>query len=256
MFATVLFPSRKAQGGSTIATSSDFLGTKRRYLADKKTFYNYKNLTLQAVKASMVPMLRISNEFNAHLMENAEDPDAVATFDYSASLKRNLRIFWPALYRCMSTSYIKSILVEISLNFFTLKMVDKLTKDVSASVVRKLARDTSRLMVCSKIFFTAVWGNVLFNVSAFLYDSGLYLVTGSRGDDCSEEEAKKERSRSLVAKVQYLGKKSVFYTVCCFSSGLGTSIGAFVGGSTGAIVGDYALSMVGPVTCAFLLGMP
>lgn len=167
--------------GSTIdhATLAKF-GLKRPYKSDLKPFndiFSQKNLALTVLKAAIVPMNNVVNEFNSHVIaqNGKEEDEDVEDFDWNASIKRNAKLFLPMLYRVSAITLIKKALEEAAAKYLSDKVADRLVKDIGQSIIRKCKRFPNRLVACRKIFFTAFWANTLLNASLFLYDTAVRL---------------------------------------------------------------------------------
>lgn len=233
------------------------LGMKRPYKSDMKPFndiFTPKNITLTIVKAAIIPLNSIVNDFNFHNIQQQEKEDhEIKDFDWNASIKLHQKEFLPNLHRVASITLIKKSCEEGALYYLSDKMVDKLTKDVTKSIMRKCSR-MNRFAACQKVLHTAFWGNLLFNLSCFIYDVGFQLCT-ELSDIIYNAKVSKELSKRIVYNIKFIGKKAVYYTVCLGSCAAGHAVGTFFHSQYGGTIGGFAFELVGGLTVSHLLKM-
>jgi hypothetical protein len=219
---------------------------KRKYLSDLKPFtdvFSFTNVRLQVIKGAIIPMNLIVNEFNMHTIESQDkDDDEVDEFNWEESFLRNSSQFYPSVFKMMSVSIIKKSYEEIALRNISEKFVDKLTKDVHKSMLRKCAKYT-RFVASQQIFFTALWGNLIYNAALFTYDIGARLY----GDiDHFVNGSGKDVAIRLNKSIKFIGKKCLLYAVCMCAHAAGTSLGSYFtvdGAWIGAFIFEIAVSV-------------
>jgi hypothetical protein len=231
-------------------------GLKRPYKDDLKPFndiFTPKNLTLTLLKAVLVPINNVANEFNMHTIaaERSEEED-VEEFDWNESIERNRKLILPNLIRVSSITVIKKGLDEYASRNFSDKLADKLTKDVGKSTLRKCAR-FNRLDACQKIMYTAFWGNALYNVSCFAFDV-ILRISQEVWDSVNGVRAAKPLFNRMVTNVTFIGKRAVFYTVCCGCGAVGQAVGTYFSVDYGGTLGAFVFELAGGISCSMLLG--
>lgn len=214
-------------------------------------------MCLFLVKAAIIPMNYVVNEFNAHAIETQNKPDdeTVDEFDWEGSVNRNSKLFLPNLQRVVVVAALRKYYEHLSLQYLSVKMTDKLTKDVQRSIVRKCNR-FPRLIACQKTLYTAFYGNLVFNLACFTYDVGLHLYC-----EIMEQLSHIGPSKSVVQRfhntVLFVSKKGIYYTVCLTSCALGHSVGMYFNVGYGSALGAFAFELMGSVACTMILdGQP
>lgn len=243
--------SYNANALSLVLTS----GLKRQYKSDLKPFndiFTMKNLTLTVVKAAIIPMNNIVNEYNIYAIAQSqkEETEDIDEFDWNASIDNNKALFLPNLFRVASITVIKKSLEEYASLHLSDKLADRLTKDVYQSILRKCER-FPRLVACPKIFVTAFWGNMLFNLSCIVYDTGMRLYE-ELNDSVSATRPVRER---VFALVKFVGKRMIYYSICLTSCAVGQALGSFFNVQNGGMVGGFVFELVGGLVCAQMIGM-
>ncbi len=195
---------------------------KRPYLQDLKPFgefYSPKNVTTIFAASSLVPFNKIIYEFNIH-MENTPDEE----FPWESKISHQLPLFYSSLRRNVVVSFIKKILEMFAVQSLPARIADKLTKDVSLSIVRKCAR-FSRFEACQRIVSTGIWNSIPLNVSYLIFD-----VTATIVESVNELVNRKQNALSLQSirtKFLYIFKKIGYYALCGLSSSIGYGLGCY-----------------------------
>jgi hypothetical protein len=231
-------------------------GLKRPYKDDLKPFndiFTPKNLTLTLLKAVLVPITNVANEFNMHTIaaERSEEED-VEEFDWNESIDRNQKLILPNLFRVSSITIIKKGLDEYVSHNLSDKLADKLTKDVGKSTLRKCAR-YNRMEACQKIMYTAFWGNALYNVSCFTFDVMLH-ISNEVWECVNGAKAAKPVLDRLMNNAKFVVKRAVFYTVCCGCGAVGQAVGTYFSVDYGGTLGAFVFELAGGISCSMLLG--
>lgn len=230
--------------------------SKRPYLADLQPFtvvFSLKNFGLQVLKAALIPLNSIVNEYNVYTIKAAqEDEGDIEEFDWNAAYQRHIPSFLPSLLRNITISVVKRFMEETALRFLPLRVVDRLTKNVGKSALRKFAKYNSKWIACSKLFFTALWGNVTFNATSLLYDIGLRLCNDIQlvYHDCVDFWH--NHARKLVA---FIAKKGLYYAVCGVSSAAGYALGSLLNASFGGSIGSMLMEVTAASLCATALDL-
>ena len=231
------------------------LSGNRQYLSEMKGFddlYTPKNIVLYGLKAAIIPANYVMSEFNAHMIEaeNRSD-DEMEDFDFQESIHRNSKLFLPNLQRVVTVSVLRKFYEYLALRKLPARITDKLTKDITASVARKVLR-FPRLLASRKIFHTAFRGGLIFNLACFTYDVGLYLF-----NDALDFLSGPKDSKSVVERVgkniMFIVKKGIFYAVCLSSGSMGYAVGTYMHTSYGGTLGAFIFEMLGAVACSALL---
>lgn len=228
----------------------------RPYLGDLKPFidvFSPKNIALHFLKAAIIPMNIIANEFNNHAIQaqNRADDDVFEEFDWDESVQRNGALFLPTLQRVTVVAVIRKIYEALALEYLPMKYVDKITKDLAKSIVRKCER-FPRMLACQKILYTAFWGNLLFNLSSFTYDVGMHLWNEIYDLVRGSGVSKKALTRLANTSV-FITKKMIYYAVCTGSCAAGHAVGTFFNVQYGGTIGAFIFEMICSTTCAMLL---
>lgn len=235
---------------------TDVHSVNRPYLGDLKPFmdvFSPKNIALHFLKAAIIPMNIIVNEFNNHTIQaqNKADDDVFEEFDWDESVKRNGALFLPTLQRVTTVAVIRKCYEALAMEYLPMKYVDKMTKDLTKSILRKCAR-FPRLVACQKILYTAFWGNLLFNLSCFTYDVAMHLWNEIydlvRGTGVSKKALKRLANTSL-----FITKKMIYYAACTGSCAVGHAVGTFFNVQYGGTIGGFIFELVGSTTCVMLL---
>lgn len=146
---------------------------KRDYLADfKPVSYEFtpKAIFKQLLKAMLLPATMLLNEYNAHMIRAEQDEEGnEEEFDWEECLDRSISKVMPTLKRNYAITIIKKFYEELAFYNLPIKIVDRLTKDVDKSILRKLVK-YNRAEACSRIFLTAIWANTIWHISTFTYE--------------------------------------------------------------------------------------
>jgi len=189
---------------------------KRQYLDDMKPFSDFftlKNITLQLSKALLIPANTVTFEYNNFLLEERDDD-----FDWKGCMERNFGSFLSSAKRCLSTSFLKKIFETLIQKYLSPKYCDKLSKDLSKSMLRKIIK-FSRFTACKKIFFTALWGNSLFSASCFVFDVAAYMTSPRNKSDSTLQ--------CLRRGTVWITRKTGYSALSLVSTSLGFAIGAY-----------------------------
>ena len=240
-------------------TNVHSISGKRQYLQEMKGFddlYTPKNLCLYLVKAAIIPMNHVVNEFNTHAIEaqNKSDDDYVEDFDWNESINRNAQVFWPNLLRVVTVSVLRKYYEFLALQHLSARMTDKLIKDVAKSTARKLNR-FPRFVACQKALYTAFYGNLVFNLSCFTYDVGLHLFH-ELSEQLSAVRASKPALERIWTNIVFILKKGIYYSVCLGSCAAGHAVGTYFNTTHGGTIGAFTFELLGSVACTMLLDDP
>mmetsp|Transcript_495 Transcript_495/g.989 ORF Transcript_495/g.989 Transcript_495/m.989 type:complete len:261 (-) Transcript_495:238-1020(-) len=232
-------------------------GLKRAYKSDLKPFddiFTPKNLVLTVLKAAIIPMNSVVNEYNLHMIRSGnEDEDEMEDFDWEESCRRNSRDFLPNLYRVSTITVLKKSFEDYATKHFSDKFTDRLTKDVTKSIARKCERFT-RFVACQKILRTAFWGNSLYTLSCFVFDIGNEVAKQVIACVNSGKDSKPVLDRAYRLVI-FTGKKFIFYSVSLSCCALGHSVGTYFSADYGGMLGGFVFDIVGSVACGTLIGI-
>lgn len=245
-----------SNNGNIAFVLSNVNSLNRPYLSDLKPFmdvFSPKSIVLHLLKAALIPTNIVVNEFNTHTIQSQnKDEDEVEEFDWDESVKRNGAMFLPTLQRVTTVAVLRKCYEALALEYLPTKYVDKLTKDLTRSIIRKCQR-FPRLEACKKILYTAFWGNLLFNLSCFTYDVGMHLWNEIADLVRGTSASKKAIQRVLNSSV-FITKKAIYYAVCTGSCALGHAVGTFFNVQYGGTIGGFVFELAGSTTCVMLLG--
>lgn len=232
-------------------------GSKRAYLSDLKPFsdvYSTKNLTYQLLKAVLLPTQLILNDFTKHENETLELEEEDRTdFDWDGAIQSRMQLFWPLAAKFLTVSAGRSVLEHISLAYLPVKIVDRLTKDLTKSIYRKYAK-YSRFTACTKIMHTALWSCIPINCSLLLYDVLEHLFLHLKEAIYAAQESKLITKR-MVAVVKFTSKKFVYYSVCVASSAVGFGVGSYVNVKYGGGLGSLLFELFAGAGVAVAMGL-
>lgn len=228
----------------------------RPYLRDLKPFmdvFSPKNIALHLLKAALIPMNIMVNEFNTHTIQTQnQDEEEYDEFDWDESFKRNGAMFLPTLQRVTTVAVLRKVYEALALEYLPAKYVDKMTKDLTKSIIRKCER-YPRLEACQKVMYTAFWGNLLFNVSCFTYDVGMHVFNEIADMVRGTGETKKVINR-LVNSSVFIIKKVIYYSACTGFCAVGHAVGTFFNVKYGGTIGGFIFELLGSTACVMILG--
>eukprot|EP01036_Dinobryon_divergens_P026839 gene26839-35531_t len=187
----------------------------RVYLSDVNSFFTLANITAQLSRALLIPANGFVGDYNSFLNDQLmNDNESDTPFDWEESMKKHFRPVIPSFIRNISISAIKSTLQSILIAVLPPQLADKLTKDCSKSLCRKLKRFESSLEVSRRIFKTFLLGNSLFAISGGIVDLIYSLFLSSR------KLSNKQRVYIVARKVLLVGS-------CALASAAGYSLSAY-----------------------------
>lgn len=243
----------KAEPARTIVATSSFsspsIEWKRSLLSDQKPFgevFYAANIGRSAGLAALGSSMKILNEFQKYeeRLQKAEDPREVEEFDWDAAIRHNLPQFYYLFARYHASFVLRKLYEAWAVSNLSLKIADRLTKDVWKSLQRKLVR-YPRWTACTRVFHTALWSNSLMYVSTFSMDLLERLL-----NDLRYWMNKKSRDavdvnlvcNYLVNLSSFMARKAIVCALAWTASAVGYSVGSYVhtknGGTTGAIFAE------------------
>lgn len=161
----------------TVAHEEQLINSKqadkkcRVYLNDVNSFFTLSNVTTQLSRAILIPANGLVGEYNSFLNEQLmNDTESDIPFDWEGSMKRHFSPVIPSFIRNISISAIKSTLQSILISVLPPRLADKLMKDYTKSLLRKLKRFESHQEVCRRMFKTFFLGNSIFAISSGIAD--------------------------------------------------------------------------------------
>jgi hypothetical protein len=238
--------------------------TKRPKLSDYKPItdlFTVKSLFSIFLRAALLPMNVVLDQYNRFLMQQEKKIkagyiDDYEEFDWNGVLHSNYNKFLSELCRLFSASFIRKVMEELCIDNYSLKIADKLTKDVQKSALRKAIRLSDRYAVCQQIFHTSLWSSALGYGSFFIYDVAYrffeaiqqsYTVWKKRGfvEACKQWP---------VVDLTIFGVKKVILTATTWSSSsLGFAIGCYFDVKYGGVVGSVLLDLLSNIAVNFVL---
>lgn len=148
---------------------------KRQYLADYKPLSSVlfpKNIALQLGKAAILSGSQCLLKYNQYLdrsIKADENDEEIEVFDYDTLYKESLNSLYSSSKRFLATNFVQKILEYLSTVHCSLRISDRLVKDVAKSLVRKCQK-FSRFDASRRILSTHMWSMSLFCLSGFVYD--------------------------------------------------------------------------------------
>lgn len=235
--------------GAPLSTKSISLASvpfKRKYLSDLEPFVNVfkmKNFSFQVLKGGLAAVslglmdYNIHAERNMRLELNAEDGEVVdlEPYDWSLALDSFKTRFRDFATRFYVSSIIRKVYEEIALQFCDIRLVDRLTKDVGKSLMRKADRIISRFEVCSRIFYTSLYGNFLIYAASSTYDGILQII------EAVQMKYPIKPKEILI----WIAKKSTLTVSNLALASLGFAIGSYFNIPHGASVGSLSFELIG-----------
>ena len=217
---------------------------KRPYLADLEPFssaFGARNIRLQVVKGAVITLSLGMLDYNLYLervlkQEEAEEEN-IEEFNFSFLWNQSLVRFRDFTARFYFTSVIRKYYENIAINFVDIRMVDRLTKDVSKSIIRKVKRfPFDRLKASQQIFFTSFYANILLYSAGVTYDAILQSM-----------EVIKERRKILLSSEAFLWllKKSFIAAGNLFCTSLGFAVGSYFEVNYGSTIGALVFELAG-----------
>ena len=220
--------------------------TKRPYLGDYNNFttvFGARNLSVQFAKAGLsslsIMMLEIQKLEIENMKNEIDNPELVKEYDYEAALDKYIPMTIDKAVQFTVTSFIRKVYELIAIVYLPAKAADKLTKDVFKSCTRKLQKFTySKAM--SRILWTSLNCNILTYLSLFTFDTVSNALKVIRS----------KKYESIKYYIDWIGKRIIFYSVCCGASAIGFTLGSNFYPSTGGLIGGLLVeSVVASIAC-------
>jgi hypothetical protein len=226
---------------------------KRQYLADYKPLGSVllpKNIALQFGKAAILSssqsLLKYNEYLDRSLKANENDED-IEEFDFDLLYKESLNNLYSSSKRLLATNFIQKLLEYAATLHCSMRIADRLVKDVAKSLARKTAR-YSRYEASRRILSTNMWSMSLFCLSGFLYDVTLdtlnYLSTQVNSARTHAAlmrhgfpyaEVKASVPGTMVAEINTLAKlltkvwkRFMLYGASLVSQSVGYAVGSYV----------------------------
>ena len=201
---------------------------KREYLSDFEKFtsvISLKNISYQLLKGGLVTFSLGLMEYNLVLDRNirldfeAEEGDEIELeeFDWKLAEENAIKRFQEYSARFFFSSLIRKVYEEIVHLNFSARLTDRLTKDISKSMIRKFQRIPNRLEACKKLFRTSMHSRILMYTSSATYDAFLEL----------RDTYLNKRSISILDSAKWIAKKSTAVVLYILFASTGVAIGAY-----------------------------
>ena len=236
---------------------------KRKYLEDYKDFkeaFHLKSIFIEICKGigNEISELLLDMFDHSHRKYNAEkEGKRIPEYDVELQVTIFLNNCITTPLRFLSVSWIKKSYELYASLYFDHRIADKLTKDISKSLIRKISR-MSRFEASRKIIKTTLNASAIFALSSFTYDIlyNIYdMVIDSREliskskleylwyETYTELSGKKPDSEAFWKFKNctiWVLKRCGFYVIISFGSAVGFSIGSYIGGVRigGLVVGQ------------------
>lgn len=228
-------------------------GSKRAYLSDYEPLLSvvqYKNVTTQLMKGGLVTFSLGLLDYNKHIernlrkeMEAADGEDAeLDEYDWSAAREATVSRAIDFTCRFYFTSVIRRAMESVCALHLSVRWLDRLTKDVSKSLRRKLSR-FHYLDACERILFTHWYGNITAYAASGVYDAIIEAVKSVHTKTYATE-------RECVL---WMLKKTIVQASNLALSSVGFAVGALVHPEYGALAGSLIFEFVGSLFVASLV---
>ena len=233
--------------------------SKRPYLADYQSFaslFSPKNVAFNISKAGILSFSLFLLEFNQHIdkkiaaQQRGEDvgDDIIGDYDWKSAKEKYMPIFLNFSSRFVGTSIIRKCYELVAVTSVELRIADRLCKDAAKSFVRKCAKFT-RSQALARILKTSLWSSVLLYASSFTYDLLHNIFDfGVKG--------RKVDLSTIGNSVVWVVKKGSYYCILLCFYAVGFSIGSYVSGDIGSLIGSALLEGVGNSIASSFLGLP
>jgi hypothetical protein len=229
---TTTIPKSKPSSISDLILATSFY-KKRKYLEDYKDFkeaFYLKSIALQLIKAVIADgsaLLLDYTQYLDKLIEAEKEGIEIDEYDMVNKIILFLNKCRETSIRFLSVSWIKKSYELYATLYFDHRIADKLTKDISKSLIRKISR-MSRFEASRKIIKTTLNASAIFALSSFTYDI-LYNIYDS---------IMYKKQYSFQNITIWVFKKCTYYFIVTFGSAVGFSIGSYIGGvRIGGLVG-------------------
>ena len=214
----------KVDGASTLMDTATALG-KRPYCADyvERTIpYSPKAMLTDGAKAVMVAFLPVTFEL-ANYLDSKDAADAAGEdfdeeFDVEVKIKQQLPVFREKFTRFSTTTVIKYLFQDASVTYLPLRLADRLTKDFSESLGRKMGRGWSNFTCATRIFKTAMYGYSLSMLAAFSSDIILHSLW----------HVYQGKKIAPLRSIGWVAKKAIFYSVSLMAYSGGYALGTAI----------------------------
>lgn len=217
--------------------------TKRKYLDDFRPFSTNISLSVYSIlkdsllRSLLLPSSKISFEYNKFLAERLENENSGPDFDWKSSINENMKTFTPTFRRFFTVYSLKMLTEGVLQEFLSPKGLDKLTKNVKKSLIRKTEK-FGRVLASQRIALTYFRSNVIISFSFYLYDVGDILYTFLFNRNANNSVA---RLLSLVSWKFFRCSASLIF------QSLGYAIGSYFSQEYGGVLVATALDLQGNV---------
>lgn len=192
-------------------------------------------------------MTSLVNEYNSFMIKQDQNEiGADEEFDWTESFNRNISKIIPTFQRNFSITVNKKLMEQWAINNLSEKIVDRLSKDVDKSIVRKMTK-FGRLEACRRIFFTDLWGYALLQISYFTYD-----VYSDWEKICTVPEVE-DIAGKIPTIVNRIVKKAGAYTTGWVLHAVGYALGAYLNPKYVAPLFSMGFDVVGHEAFKFIV---
>ena len=204
--------------------------------------FSVQSVITDMIKASIVAFLPVTvqyaNYLDAKEIAETECLEFDDEFDVEKKMKENMPLFKDKFARFFCTTTIRNLMQAGAVNYFPLRLADRLTKDYHKSLARKRLRYT-QLDAAGRIFKTAAFSHSVYMAAGLSTD----LLFGVAAHLRNGKRIKPLRSLSWICK------KIIFYSVSCAAHSGGYALGAAI--APGLLPSAIALWM--EVFCGYLV---
>lgn len=223
-FSSALFFSDPFGGIAMQLLSS----SSRSYLDDYGLLTDPKYFGEQAkqvvMKSVLLQGLVVLTEYSKHLekqIEAQERGQEMEEFDFKPSQDVFLEKVLHLSFKAGCNLVVRKIYEAACVANLNIRLADRLTKDVTKSALRKLAKYGS-VDTAGRIFFTCCWSGCLRTVAVFTVDCCFALYDNLVGE-------KKDEKRGSVGDVSvWAVKRLAFHSMCMVWGAAGFALGVMI----------------------------
>lgn len=207
-----------------LATSAAKSLYQREYCADSRPFaesLSRYNVSLQVGKAALLQTSLALIKYNDYLDKTlaAEEKNMnIEPYNWKAAWLDFYNGFSIKATRFLSISIISSFYQSKAVALLSPKLADRLTKDLSKSVVRKISK-YPRFSACTRMIKTSLFSCIPLTLATFtvdiLFNINDYIVEG-------------KLKYTVKEMAIWFFKKIAFYSLCSGAAAVGYAVGSYV----------------------------
>ena len=258
-----LRPPALNSSSPSLSLSSMNFSMKRPYLSDYEFIFTPKYFFKQSKEIIFLSLtlqgIELMNEYNQHLDKQIKAQNQgkrpLPDFDFTKAAPQFLNKIQTRLIRNLFIFVTRKVYEMLCVASLPHRLVDKLTKDIQKSLVRKLMK-FSQAIAAQRIFFTCFHSSILRALSFLTVDCGYAVYQHFYGDQSlisggssSSEQQRQRKSKTTSAAavrsssssssspsssvtwlsvMTWTGKRALFHSLSILLFSCGYSVGAMV----------------------------